>query len=210
MNEKPQKQPKTTNSTSEKPEFLKTQSNKPNKQNGYYKPIPYPIKAKKTITITETETGQKVQTITHEQPHLYERRDLIRNPNLTLLIDSKRCKVYMRNDEGSTWLMAYDEEDNSIWIPVKGKFAEQLEALLINIHRNFANPPPCHQIRIKKAVREEMIKQLIKLHGSYHEKECRQKCRQNTMKKSNSELVERRIRNAIQVNLSTMPTTIHN
>ena len=31
MNEKPQKQPEITNSTSEKPEFLKTPSNKPNK-----------------------------------------------------------------------------------------------------------------------------------------------------------------------------------
>jgi len=195
--EKPQINSEQTKSPSKKPKFLSLPSNKPNKpsiENGYYKPIPYPIKAKKTITITETETGQKVQTITHEQPHLYERRDLIRNPNLTLLIDSKRCKVYMRNDEGSTWLMAYDEEDNSIWIPVKGKFAEQLEALLINIHRNFANPPPSYPIRIKKAVREEMIKQLIKLHGSYHEKECSQKCSQNTMKKSNYELVERRMK----------------
>ena len=179
MNEKHQKQPETTNSTSEKPEFLKTQSNKPNKQNGYYKPIPYPIKAKKTITITETETGQKVQTITHEQPHLYERRDLIRNPNLTLLIDSKRLKVYMRNDDRSIWLFLYNEE-KQLWQPLKGKITTQLKALLINIDRNFMNPIP-ERKRITKAVKEEMLNQIALV-----KKSVPHFVPQNTMKKSNS------------------------
>lgn len=80
----------------------------------YYKPEPFPLELDEFSIEAKTKSGLDVR-IASQKDVTIRRFDKVKNPNLILLLDFHGGKVYMKKDDGSLWLFAYNEKQ-MVWI----------------------------------------------------------------------------------------------
>jgi|GEM_PF-6390338 hypothetical protein len=123
----------------------------------YYKPEPFPLELDEFSIEAKTKSGLDVR-IASQKDVTIRRFDKVKNPNLILLLDFHGGKVYMKKDDGSLWLFAYNEKQ-MVWIRLYDYIIEGLKALSILYDRDFISLIP-KNIWITRNVKKKMMKLL--------------------------------------------------